>query len=199
MPTSTVFLLLLWSCIQNKSGGPQKRRRVVRSVWCQVVSPNPPPIHGWWSIAGRQPLYMIGCRSVTHNKLSRFKLFLTHLAAFFASSCSGSNCCSQNGQASFKWVRKPAFWPDHLIWSEYSLSLCWAEGFCETCADYERPSLTAEMTTASALSTGRAGRAAPAWWTCSSWEGLALTSWTVETTHHCTWPPATDIVTLWER
>lgn len=61
------------------------------------------------------------------------------------------------------------------------------------------PSLFVETTMASALSTGRAGRAAPTWWTCSSWEGLALTSWTAETTRPCTWPPATDIAKLWER
>lgn len=56
-----------------------------------------------------------------------------------------------------------------------------------------------EMTTASAPSTGHAGKVAPAWWTCSSWEGHASTSWTEEMTRLCTWLPATDIATLWER
>lgn len=76
--------------------------------------------------------------------------------------------------------------------------------FCHSCIFWSAPIIgdyfpSAGMTTASAPCTGRAGRAAPVWWTCSSWGGLASTSWTGETTRLYTWLPATDIVTSWER
>lgn len=73
-----------------------------------------------------------------------------------------------------------------LVWSR-----CLSFYLCDCCF--------AVMTMVSAPSTGPAGRAAPTWWTCSSWEGRASTSWTEETIRLCTWPPATDTETLWER
>ncbi len=48
-------------------------------VWCQVVSSIPPSIHGWLLIAGRRPLYVTCCCTVTQpaaaRRLSRFQLF----------------------------------------------------------------------------------------------------------------------------
>ncbi len=94
-------------------------------VWCQVVSSFPPPTHKWWSIAGRRPLYVIGCCSITQlavaKKLRASQLFSPQPVAFFLGSRCGSNRHSQNRQDSFKWIRKPVFSPDHPIWSKYSL------------------------------------------------------------------------------
>ncbi len=39
----------------------------------------------------------------------------------FSGSCCGAGSQSQNRPASFKWMRKPAFSPEHLKWSEGSL------------------------------------------------------------------------------
>ncbi len=86
-------------------------------VWCQVVSSIPPSIHRWRLIAGRLPLYVTGGCGVTQSagmkKLSRFQLFC------------GWDCRTQKGQkgqASFKWMRKPALAAGHLFCSKYSLT-----------------------------------------------------------------------------
>ncbi len=67
------------------------------AVWCQVVFSIPSLVHGWRSITGRQPLYLIASKS--HRWL-----WQKSWAGFNFFRCCGLDHCSQNGRASFKQV-----------------------------------------------------------------------------------------------
>ncbi len=81
---------------------------------------------GWWLEDG--PFTWLAAaaqqRAVFLLMLNLFQLFFTAAGCIDlgGSRCS-LDCCSQNGRASFKWMRKPAFSLDYLIWSECSLIL----------------------------------------------------------------------------
>ncbi len=78
-------------------------------------SPNPKVMvdHGMMaSLCDWLPQCNTACCSKKNELISTF---------FVTAGCVSLDCCSQNGQASFKWMRTNVFWPDHLIWSEYRL------------------------------------------------------------------------------
>lgn len=152
-----------------------------------------------WPVRPLHSNFKAHCAVVTPTmKFGIFKTFISIFQASVLFICFPSFMCSYRSWCHFFF--KTLVWIKSVVCClllDFFVSVVALSGrgvkcfFCDCCF--------AEMTTASAPSTGPAGRAAPTWWTCSSWEGRASTSWTEVTIHLCTWPPATDIGTLWER
>ncbi len=74
--------------------------------------------HGWRSITGRRPFYVIGCC----EKVEPVSTFFPAVSCDFSGSRCYSYPHSQKGQVSFEWMRKSALSLDHLIRSEYSVT-----------------------------------------------------------------------------
>ncbi len=116
---------------QTKSGGPPKCRSVVRCHWINIVFYFS-PIQWWRLIAGRRPLSVTSCHGVIEpaaaKKAEPFSTFFVAVGRVFS--------------ASFKWMRKPAVSPDHLIClNTASLNLCLTTYF-QNSYSFSRQNLT---------------------------------------------------------